>query len=435
MVYRSQTSTMRSIKNILSTTRVYVKRPASKAIITVLLLKVSFSVQAAPADSLTVQQAQLIINAVKQKSAPDKRTEVADIQLISTSPLIFGVETTKPSLIGEIRTALTNSSINAEIKADTLPTKALDGKIYGIANLSVTNNRAMPANAAEMVTQMLLGTPVTVIKKQRGYYMVRTPDGYLSWVEGSGVVPMDKATFESWQKSPKIIYTAQYGHAFEQPTTQALPVSDLVAGDILQVIDQQKDFYKVSFPDHRIAYVAKKETEDFNKWLQIPNPNADKILATAKTLIGVPYLWGGTSIKGVDCSGFTKSCYFLNGIIIPRDASQQALVGEEVDIYEADTVSIDKCLKNLKPGDLLFFSTGINQGKQAKITHTAIYMDNGQFIQSAGFVKISSLVPQAANNDAHSLKRLVKARRMLNAIGQPEIVRVSSDTYYNGLIR
>ena len=209
-------------------------------------------------------------------------------------------------------------------------------------------------------------------------------------------------------------------------------MSDLIFGDILQVVDEQKGFYKVNFPDHRIAFVAKKETEDFNKWLQIPNANAEQILSTAKNLIGVPYLWGGTSIKGVDCSGFTKSCYFLNGIIIPRDASQQALVGEEVDIYEADTVSIHKCLKNLKAGDLLFFSTGINQGKQAKITHTAIYMNNGQFIQSAGFVKISSLVPQAANNDAHSLKRLVKARRMLNAIGKPDIVRVSNNNYYNG---
>jgi len=422
---------MKSIKIILSTKMARIKRPVLKIIITALLLKVSFSVQASSADSLIVQQAQQIINSVKQKSAPDKRTEVADIQLISTSPLIFGVETTKPSLINEIKTALANSSVNAEIKADTLPAKALDGKIYGVANLSVTNNRVLPANAAEMVTQMLLGTPVTVIKKQRGYYMVRTPDGYLSWVEGSGVVPMDKTTFESWQKAPRIIYTAQYGHAFEQPTTQALPVSDLVAGDILQVIDQQKEFYKVSFPDHRVAYVVKKEAQDFSKWLQIPNPNADNILTTAKTLIGVPYLWGGTSIKGVDCSGFTKSCYFLNGVIIPRDASQQALVGDEVDIYEADTVSLNKCLKNLKPGDLLFFSSGINQGKQAKITHTAIYMDNGQFIQSAGFVKISSLVSQATNNDAHSLKRLVKARRMLNAIGQPDIVRVSNNNYYN----
>ncbi|WPU95536.1 C40 family peptidase [Mucilaginibacter sabulilitoris] len=416
---------------MLNAKRRFLKWPAQKTTIVLLLLKVSFSVQATPTDSLTVQRAQQIIYAVKQKFAPDKRTEVANIQLISTSPLIFGVETTKPSLINEIRTALADSSVNAEIKADTLPDKALHGKIYGLANLSVTNNRAMPANAAEMVTQMLLGTPVTVIKKQRGYYLVRTPDGYLSWVEGSGVAPMDKVAFETWQKSLKIIYTAQYGHAFEQPTRVALPVSDLVSGDILQVIDQQKGFYKVIFPDQREGFVLKKETENFNKWLQMPNPNADQILTAAKTLIGVPYLWGGTSIKGVDCSGFTKSCYFLNGIIIPRDASQQALAGEEVDIYDADTVSMDKCLKNLKPGDLLFFSSGMSQGKQAKITHTAIYMDNGQFIQSAGFVKISSLVPQAANNDVHSLKRLVKARRMLTTIGKADIFRVSNNSYYN----
>jgi cell wall-associated NlpC family hydrolase len=403
-----------------------------------ILLAVSSEIQAArvacreaDVDSLTLQRAQQIINAVKQKLTPDKRTEIADVQVIGTSPLTFNVETTKPALIKEIRAALASSSIDAVIQADTLPARTLEGKVYGLANLSVTNNRVTPGNAAEMVTQMLLGTPVGILKKQRNYYLVRTPDGYLSWVDGSGIVPMDKLAFESWQKSKKVIYRAQYGHAFEQPSSKSLPVSDLVAGDILQVTGEKKRFYQVRFPDQRIAYIPKKETESFTQWLRSPDPDAEGILATGKTLIGVPYLWGGTSIKGVDCSGFTKSCYFLNGVIIPRDASQQALVGEEVDIYEGDSVNLAKCLKNLKAGDLLFFSPGANQGKQAKITHTAIYMSKGEFIQAAGLVKISSLDPEALNGDGHDLKRLVKARRMLNSIGQPEIERVSNSSYYS----
>jgi cell wall-associated NlpC family hydrolase len=413
---------MKIIKNIL---------------LTVMLLMGSTRMQAAvplraeaPRDSLNLQRALQIINAAKQKLAPDKRTEVADVQVISASPLIFNVETTKPALINAIRTALASSSIEAVIKADTLPSRALDGKVYGIANLSVTNNRVTPGNAAEMVTQMLLGTPISILKKQRGYYLVRTPDGYLSWVDGSGIVSIDKPAFESWRRSSKIIYTAQYGHAFEQPSLKSLPVSDLVAGNILEVIGEKRRFYKVRFPDQRVGYMLKKETESFNQWLKTANPDADKILATAKTLIGVPYLWGGTSIKGVDCSGFTKTAYFLNGIIIPRDASQQALVGEDLDIYEADTVSLAKCLKNLQAGDLLFFSPGLKQGKEAKITHTAIYMSKGEFIQAAGLVKISSLDPQAANGDGHNLGRLVKAQRMLTHIGQASIERVGENPYY-----
>src|SRR5690606_14413521 len=99
-----------------------------------------------------------------------------------------------------------------------------------------------------------------------------------------------------------------------------------------------------------------KAAQNYKQWVSRPNPDAAQILTTAKTLIGTPYLWGGTSMKGVDCSGFTKTCFFLNGIILPRDASQQALIGEAVDIYEGDTVNLAKSLKNLQAGDLLFFA-------------------------------------------------------------------------------
>ncbi|NCD70997.1 C40 family peptidase [Mucilaginibacter agri] len=396
------------------------------------LLSSSLDTFAFQTDSVDIKNALRVFNEVKVKYAPDKRTEVANVQISGASPLTVAIETTKPALVADVKAALMQASISAVVTADTLPAKALNGKLYAIANLSVCNNRVMPGNAAEMVTQILLGTPVMVLKKQSGYYLVRSPDNYISWVDGGGLTLMDKTEFEAWQKTPKVIYTAQYGHAFDQPSDKGLPVSDLVAGDILQVAGKEKGFLKVIYPDQRVGYIKKDEAADFTKWLAIPNPDADKILTTAKTLIGVPYLWGGTSIKGVDCSGFTKSCYFLNGVIIPRDASQQALVGDSVDIYEGntDSISIDKCLKNLQPGDLLFFSSGMKQGKLAKITHTAIYMGDGQFIQSAGMVKINSLKQDAPNFDQYRLDRLVKARRMLNSIGKPEIIKVSNHSFY-----
>ncbi|GAB3916472.1 SH3 domain-containing C40 family peptidase [Mucilaginibacter boryungensis] len=381
-------------------------------------------------DSLVVKKALQVINAVKLKSAPDKRTEIADVQILSSEPLTLGIETTKPAIAEEIKAALDASAIPAAITVNTLPAKDLGDKIYAVADISVCNNRLAPANGAEMVSQAILGTPLCVLKKQKGYYLVSTPDKYISWIDSSVITLMDKAAFIAWQRAPKVIYTAQYGHALVHPSVNSLPVSDLVAGNILQVMQENKGFYKIRFPDGRVGYISKKEAVPFHKWLQNPVPDAIKLLATARALLGVPYLWGGTSIKGVDCSGFIKTSFFLNGIIIPRDASQQALVGKGIDIYEGDSINIAKCLKNLQPGDLLFFSFAARQDKQAKITHTAIYMGDGQFIQAAGMVKINSLKPADTNYDGYRRQRLVKAQRLLGFIGKPGITKVSDDPFY-----
>jgi hypothetical protein len=295
----------------------------------------------------------------------------------------------------------------------------------------VTNNRKSPSHSAELVTQLLLGTPVQVLKKEGSYYIVRSPDGYLSYVDPMAIRLMDQQDFQAWRAAPKIIYTSDLGYAYVSPTAGAQRVSDLVKGNILQLLKEEKDYYQVVFPDQRQAFIRKAEAQPYQQWLSQPIPTAAQILGTAKTLMGVPYLWGGTSIKGVDCSGFTRTSYFLNGVVIPRDASQQALVGTAVDILEGEDVSLDKCLKNLRPGDLLFFSSAKRRGiKGGRVTHTAIYMGNMEYIQSAGMVRINSLNPAAANYDSVQGPALVSARRMLTDVGQPQITKVGEHPWY-----
>ncbi len=312
-----------------------------------------------------------------------------------------------------------------------LPADDLKGLSYGLANLSVTNNRRSPGHAPEMMTQMLLGTPVQILKKEDGYFLVRTPDGYLSYTEARAVAQMDSLTFRKWQAAKKVIFTADYGNAYSEANVNARRVSDLVAGNLLEVLSEDKKFYKVSYPDQRVAYVQKADAQPFESWGSKSSASAGHILKTAERLIGVPYLWGGTSLKGVDCSGFTKTSYFLNGVIIPRDASQQALVGTKVDIGEKDSIDFGKCLKNLKAGDLLFFSAAKLKGIQnGRVTHTAIYIGDGKFIQALGMVMISSLKPSDADYDVRERMSLVSARRILTDIGEPEITSVQAHPWY-----
>ena len=106
-------------------------------------------------------------------------------------------------------------------------------------------------------------------------------------------------------------------------------------------------------PDGRIALVRLNEAQSYQGWLNEMNATPAHLVTTAKTLMGVPYLWGGTSTKGMDCSGFTKTIYFLNGMVIPRDASQQVHTGRPTDE--------DRNFENLEKGDLLFFRKKSNR--------------------------------------------------------------------------
>jgi len=85
---------------------------------------------------------------------------------------------------------------------------------------------------------------------------------------------------------------------------------------------------------------------EVDEWLKSSSLTGESIVQTAKQLLGVPYLWGGTSTKGMDCSGFTKQVYFMHGIILARDASQQVRYGRLID--EVGDFS------DARPGDLVF---------------------------------------------------------------------------------
>ncbi len=290
-----------------------------------------------------------ILQELKEKFAPDKRTAVFNFEAVeSENKIIIKGETNINEAYSEFTKMMNDADIKFDNQIEMLPSEKLGEKKFGVINLSVANIRSKPDHPAELATQSILGTPIKILKKgEDGYYLVQTPDNYISWLDDDGFTFMTEDQLSEWISSPKIIYTKEYGFSYSDADVNSQTVSDLVAGNLLKIMGEDSDFYLVNYPDGRVAYIKKDEAKLFNEWYNALNPNGETILKTAYRFMGIPYLWGGTSTKGMDCSGFTKTVYYLNGIILQRDASQQVNTGELVDTKDG--------WQNLKPA--IFFSS------------------------------------------------------------------------------
>ncbi len=341
------------------------------------------------------------IDATVQQYAPDKRTAL--FKVITKGNVLSGetnLAEAKTALLQKLRDA----NINFIDSIQILPDQNLQGKQSAVVSVSVANLRLLPGHPAELVTQATLGTPLKVLKRERGWYFVQTPDKYLAWVEGGMLAFMDPHTFKKWEQSEKLIYTQPFGLAYASPDAQAATVSDLVYGDVLTTLNERNGFYEVSFPDGRIAFVPVKDAMKYKEWALSRQPTEENLVRSAKQLLGVPYLWGGTSFKGVDCSGFTKTVYFMNGLVLPRDASQQVNIGEEIDTKNG--------WGNLRPGDLLFFGISAKDNRPERVVHVGMWIGNDEFIQAASMVKISSFNTKVANYDSSEHRRFLRAKRI-----------------------
>ncbi len=363
-----------------------------------------------------------LIDSVQHKYVPDKRDNVYEIEVVDGEDYItLKGYTSVPEAKTELIELISKETPSFVDSITILPDGSVGDKVYGIVNVSVADLRTQPKYSAEMATQLLLGAPVEVLQHDN-WVRIKSAEGYVAWTTEYSFVSMTKDEFNSWITADKIIYTDIYGFAYEAADESGQTVSDLVFGNMLKFEGEVGKFYKVSYPDGRKGYVLKTQSRPFDKWMSSVNLTEQSILQKAQSLKGIPYTWGGTSPKMMDCSGFTKTVMLMHGVILLRDASQQVNTGTPVDISAG--------YDNLRPGDLMFFGKKGQDGNKDRIRHVGFYMGNSEFIHASGYVRISSLDSTRANYDEVNTREFVSASRIIGAVGTKGIWPVNENPLY-----
>ena len=291
---------------------------------------------------------------------------------------------------------------------------------YGIVRLSTANIRSEANHASELISQALCGTPLKINEIKGEWCLVELPDGYQGYIHHSSISAKTADEMERWRDaervivmSPTVIEVLNDTVAVHPSMKGSYAVSDLTGGCIVEKVYDSGNFSLVKFPDGREGFVENIHICDIKDWA---NQGTDIwiCISTAEAMNGIPYLWGGMSPKGVDCSGLVRAAYFSTGIILRRDASQQALTGIDIPASRPDL---------WQKGDLLFFKSE----ESGKVTHVALYKGNGEFIHSSGMVRNGSIEPDSRD---YFDKKVSQVSRITGAEGTVGIIRVKDHSWY-----
>jgi cell wall-associated NlpC family hydrolase len=252
----------------------------------------------------------------------------------------------------------------------------------GISSLSIIPVRKEPSDRSEMVTQILFGETFSITGSEGSWSsVVLDYDQYQGWIDSK------QATILSEENAAKLA---------ESPLTVSL--------DLIQLVLKEKEMIPVVLGSSLPFYYGKKffineVSYGFDGNVKsISKADTSGISENAFMYINAPYLWGGRSPFGIDCSGFTQMVFKLSGISLLRDAAQQATMGQNISIEE----SLD--------GDLAFFKNG-----DGKVVHVGIILNNKRIIHSSGKVRIDTLDERGIFNSetgkhSHALASISRIR-------------------------
>jgi hypothetical protein len=233
---------------------------------------------------------------------------------------------------------------------------------FGMCNLSVVAVRKEPSHKSEMTTQLLFGELFEITEKTNGWIRIKIVyDSYEGWVNDKQYLPLFNETFEKLHDFGSIITLDIVEVLINETKNYVIPV---VLGSSLPYI-VNNTFY---IDDHKYSY-------DGNVRQVKEEVTPERIVENAYMYLNAPYMWGGRSPFGIDCSGLVQMVFKLSGIKLLRDANQQSAQGTPVNF-----------LSEAVPGDLAFFDN-----EEGNIIHTGIILPDNRIIHASGRVRIDTL--------------------------------------------
>ena len=267
-----------------------------------------------------------------------------------------------------------------------LPEKFPNDHGYGIILDPYVMGRYKPLFIKNEGTEMLYGEPVRLIREQGEFYQVQSTTGYLGYIPKSAVRTVNLEEWGRYHLGKQAIFNNNVTLESGQVIIMGSRLPYLAGGQILLAdaseVTLSQEHYKIIDP--------------------AVNPLRNAIIASAEKYLGLPYVWGGRSSEGVDCSGFVMQSFALNNIYLPRDSDEIANVGR--------IIGYPEWMDAMLPGDLLFFA-----GSRRMVTHTAIYLGAGKVIHSLGSgVQIQSLTPGDPEYSENLASRFIFAKRIFD---------------------